>query len=311
MAEYTKLDFNDLQELTAPYPIGKLRDATPMEGGQANSSYRLSTDKGKFILAVCDQKDHGQIQSLIRVLNCLASHKFPTSRVVADRDGNHVTTFNGHPVYIKNYIEGELVRELNTKKIFNIGKAMARLHDIPAPQDTPDSFPFGMAFFEELYQTGSTHPYLDWLKEKQDFITGAIDPAMSKGLVHGDIFWDNLLFTGNDLAAVLDFEEACREFRLFDIGMAAVGCCAKQGRFDMEKTAALVAGYRHQTPFTAHEKKQLKVFMVYAAAAGSSWRFNQYNIKYPGHDLAQSYMELSALADHVYAMDETSFLQSL
>ncbi len=307
MADYTKLKFDQIKKLIAPYPLGNLQKTAPMDGGQANSSFMLSTDQEKFILSVCDEKNMEEIQCLTRMLTHLESHNFPTSRIISTRDGRKVITLEEKPVYIKRYIDGDVLRYLNAPQLEGLGRALSLLHKIPPLKDIPGQFPYGMQFFPRLYQTGLVHPYLDWLKEKQEFLTQAIDPDSARGMIHGDIYWDNLLFSGDELAAVLDFEEACHYYLLFDLGMCAVGCCAKKGRFDMEQTAKVVAGYQHLTPLGSHEKKQLKVFMEYAAVAGSFWRFNQYKVKYPGHDLSESYLELSALADQIHGMDEAKF----
>jgi len=169
-------------------------------------------------------------------------------------------------------------------------------------------FPYGLEFFDTLFESGLHHPYMDWLKQKQAFLEHSIDREMDKGFIHGDLFWDNLLFSGDRLVAVLDFEEVCHYYKLFDIGMCAVGCCAKEGSFDMKKTAALLKGYQLHSRLSHDEKKQLKIFMEYAAVATASWRFHQYNIKYPDHDLAQSYRELSSLADHIHGMGDIEFM---
>lgn len=307
MADYTKLKFDQIKKLIAPYPLGNLQKTTPMDGGQANSSFMLSTDKEKYILSVCDEKNMAEIQCLTQMLTHLEFHNFPTSRIISTRDGRKVITLEEKPVYIKRYIDADVIRYLNAPQLEGLGRALNLLHIIPPLKDIPGQFPYGMQFFPHLYQTGITHPYLDWLKEKQIFLTQAIDPNLPRGMIHGDIYWDNLLFSGDELAAVLDFEEACHYYLLFDLGMCAVGCCTKKGRFNMDQTAKVLAGYQQQSPLSSHEKKQLKVFMEYAAVAGSSWRFNQYNLKYPGHDLSESYLELSALADQIHGMDEAKF----
>ena len=94
---------------------------------------------------------------------------------------------------------------------------------------------------------------------------------------------------------------------LYDLGMAAVGCCAQNKKFSMDRVKQLMKGYEQVCPLTGPEKKQLKIFMEYAAVAASFWRFRQYNLRHPSPDKKNNYLELSCLADQVHAMEEYQF----
>jgi homoserine kinase type II len=311
MADYTKLTANEIEVLAASYDLGKLDSITPMQGGQANSSFKISTGEGFFILSVCDEKNIQQIDYLTKILVYLEIKKFSTSRLVKTRNGDFFITRDDTPVYIKKYINGKVIKSLNPHMLVQVGEAMARLHCIPSLNILPGRFPYGLDSFEEIFEIDMQHPYVDWLKQKQKFLKQSIDPEMDRGFIHGDIFWDNLLFSKDRLIAMLDFEEACHYYKLYDIGMCAVGCCGKGGSFDMKKVGFLLDGYQQYYLLSQPEKQQLKIFMEYAAAAGSFWRFCQYNIKYPHHDMAQSYQELSSLADHIHEMDDKEFMDIL
>ncbi len=102
---------------------------------------------------------------------------------------------------------------------------------------------------------------------------------------------------------MLDFEEACQYFLLYDLGMAAVGCCAANGEFNTEAVNSLVRGYQSRHPLTDSEKNQFIPFLVYAATASAFWRFRQYNIHHPNPSCADSYKELVSLADNPPTID--------
>ncbi len=308
MADYTKLTADEIEVLTASYDLGELESITPMQGGQANSSFKINTSDGHFILSVCDEKNIQQIDYLTQVLLYLEEKNFPTNRPVQARNGDFLITRDDKPVYIKKYMNGEVIKSLNPHMLIQIGKAMAKLHAIPPLTTMPGQFAYGIDSFAEIFTIDMSHPYIDWLKQKEKYLKKRIDPEMDRGFIHGDIYWDNLLFSNDTLIAILDFEESCHYYKLFDIGMCAVGCCGVGGSFDMKKVAFLLDGYQQNNLLNNQEKEQLKIFMEYAAAVGSFWRFRQYNIKYPHHNKAQSYQELSSLADHIHQMDNTTFM---
>lgn len=308
MAEYTKLTNDDVKVLLDAYDLGELASISPMQGGQANSSFKITTSDGRFILSVCDEKNTREVDCLTQILMHLENHNFPTSRPVRTRKGSFIISQGDKPAYIKKYMDGEVIKALSTAMLIQVGETMAALHALPLLEIMPESFPYGMDSFDEIFEINMEHPYIDWLKRKKNFLKQSIDPGMARGFIHGDIFWDNLLFSNERLIAVLDFEEACHYYKLYDIAMCAVGCCGKGGRFDMEKVVSLLKGYQQHVLFTLQEKKQLKVFMEYAAVAGSFWRFRQYNIKYPSNAMSESYRELSSLADHIHEMTEDEFM---
>lgn len=297
MAEYTRLCTREIHDILNHYTLGTLDSAVPLDGGQANSSYLLTTAQGRFTLCVCDEKNMAELGVLTRVLSCLEDEEFPCPRLVLTAAGEPFLQHRDKPVYVKEFWEGEVVHHLSPGMLDQVGGAMARLHALPCPQDLPRAFPYGMASFEPVLSKTLSHPFQSWLKEKIDWLSSHLDLTMARGFIHGDIFWDNLLFDGDRLAAVLDFEEASHYYLLYDLGMAAVGCCSADGRMSWEKVGQLIQGYERRRPLNRRERAQFIPFLVYAATAGAFWRFRQYNLRHPDSDLADHYKSLAALAD--------------
>lgn len=308
MAKYSKLTDEELDLLLVQYDLGLVLHISPIEGGQANSSLKISTVNGDFTLSVCDEKNCEEIRNLTDLLVNLEAHNFPTTRLVKTKSGGRFIFHNDKPVYIKKFLKGNTVRELTPEMIQQVGHYMADLHSLEPLTSLGSSFPYGVQAFEDLLNRSINHQYLDWLAEKKSYLEQAIDPEMPKGFIHGDIFWDNLLFEEGSLVAILDFEEACHFYKLFDIGMACVGCCAKDGYFNLSLIKELLNSYAAISPFTTREKSQLNIFIEYGAVASSFWRFRQYNVKYPSPEMADSYIELSSLADHIHALGATSLV---
>lgn len=308
MANYTKPTPQELLALLYQYDLGEVLSVAPLDGGQANSSIKVTTGKGQFTLSICDEKNAEDIQNLTDILVNLEDQNFPTTRLIKTKEGRNFVFHGEKPAYIKRFLEGRVTNELEPKMLKQVGQAMASLHSLKPLDSMKPSFPYGINVFDSLLESGFNHEYLDWLAEKKTYLEQAIDPAMPKGFIHGDIFWDNLLFENGSLVAILDFEEACYYYKLFDHGMAAVGCCSGNGRFNISHIKELLAGYAEHCPFTSQEKSQLNIFIEYSAVAASFWRFRQYNIRYPGSPNKESYRELAALADQIHAMKEKPLL---
>lgn len=305
MAHYTQLTPDNLNNLLGNYDLGVVVKVTPLDGGQANSSWKVSTRKNDFTLVICDEKDEKSIANLTDILNYLEEQHVPTTRLIKTRKGNQFLAHNGKPVYLKSYLQGEVIRELTPAMIQQVGRAIAQLHALPPISALNQSYPSGLEAFNDLLKEDHKHQYIPWLLNKRTYLQRAINPDLPKSFIHGDIFWDNLLFKKDALVAILDFEEACLYYTLFDIGMAAVGCCAKNGGFNFSLIEELLHGYQSVTPFSPLEKSQLPIFIEYAAVAASFWRFQHYNIKHPTQKFADSYLELSSLADQIHTFSDT------
>jgi len=300
MADYTKLTSQELLQLLTHFNLGELYSAAPLEGGQANSSIKITTEKGLFTLSICDEKNTADIDNLTDIMVYLEEQKFPTTRLVKTKAGEKFIFYDRKPVYVKKFLQGEVYPHLTPQMLQEVGSTMSTLHQLEPIIMMKEFFPYGLEAFSDLLDGEINHRFTDWLAEKKDFLAQAIDSDMEKCFIHGDIFWDNLLFDNGSLVALLDFEEACCYYTLFDLGMAAVGCCSAKGCFDIAKIKELLAGYTAIRPFTALEKAQLPVFIEYAAVSASFWRFRQYNIRRPSPQLAESYRELASLADQIH-----------
>jgi|GEM_PF-190536 len=312
MADYTRLDEDTLNRLLMAYDLDSIEQIVPLSGGQANSSYKVTTAHGNLTLSICDEKNEQEIARLITLLDWLAESDFPTTRVISAKDGRSFIFYQQKPVYLKTFIPGDIVKDLSVQMCFQVGAAMARLHSLELPpslqQELSGDNIFDLSVFDGFLSRGITHPYCNWLEEKRDYLRAELDPTMDRGLIHGDLFWDNMIFANGQLVALLDFEEACWFYRLFDLGMGIVGCCAPNGSFSKTAIKGYIAGYQSICPLTDKETQQLKVFIEYAGMASSLWRFQQYNLVNPDPDKKDSYRELSDLVDQVHHFDSGDFV---
>ena len=308
MANYSKLTSQELSLLLEQYDLGEPLQISPLEGGQANSSLKISTTKGDFTLSICDEKNSEEIQNLTAIMEELEKQKFPTTRLVKTDDNRRFISHNNKPVYVKKFIPGNIISALTPEMLRLVGGSIAHLHSLEPLDSMNNFFPYGIEAFDRLLNEPISHQYIDWLADKKSYLEDSVDPDMPKGFIHGDIFWDNLLFEKDSLVAILDFEEASHFYKLFDIGMAAVGCCSSKGSFNISSIRQLLQGYTELSPFTASEKSQLNIFIEYAAVATSFWRFRQYNVRQPIQEKANSYMEMSSLADQIHTLKTAPLL---
>jgi len=311
MPIYTRLEREEIVRLTAQYPIGVLEDVEDITGGQANSSFKLTASTGNYVLSICDAKTSGEVARLARVLRHLAENGFRTTRVVSSKDGRLVVNHLGKPVLLKHYLEGSVPKNMTAEMVRLVGRELARLHQIKAPPGLPPRFAYGLESFDEVITSRSDNDYRAWLREKMAYLSQAIRTDLPRCLIHGDVFYDNTLFNGNMLAAIIDFEEACHYYRAFDLGMCAAGSCTTGGFLDLDKTRALVDGYLEIGHLANREKKALQAFVIYGATATSFWRFRQYNLLRPSQEKTKTYRQMNLIADQVHDMPADDFFDTI
>ncbi len=123
-------------------------------------------------------------------------------------------------------------------------------------------------------------------------------------MIHGDLFFDNMLFDGEELVAFIDFELACHYYKVFDIGMTIIGTCAnEQHELAVEKAKALIAAYESIRPLEALEKASLQNFTELAAIRVANWRFWRYRYFQPNPDKATKHLEMRRLAEDIAQKD--------
>jgi homoserine kinase type II len=126
-------------------------------------------------------------------------------------------------------------------------------------------------------------------------------------LIHGDLFYDNVLFHNRKFKAMIDFEEICNYCKVFDLGMALMSICAADGKLNLENACALVKGYLDNGKLEEAERNALQLMVETAAVATSCWRFWKYNIHDPTPERAQTHWEMAQFAEHVRAIPKEDF----
>ncbi|MCH8275266.1 MAG: homoserine kinase [Armatimonadetes bacterium] len=309
MSRNTPLQQHDIHKLAGKYALTEV-GFEPIEGG-ANSSYALHTHQGDYVLTVFDEKSWADVVKIGQLLLLLADCEFPTTRLVPPTKGGLATMYRDKPVMLKEYIVGHVFKDLDKTMVSQVGVAMARLHQVPAPDFLPDKHPYGLQVFSRVIDRNINPTYESWLAEQLAYLARSIPSHLPRGLIHGDMFYDNVLFEGRELRAIIDFEEACHYYGVFDLGMGIVGLCADETTIALDRARALVNGYQQVKCIEEREKEALQLFVEYAATATSYWRFWAYQIYTPTARKANKYRQMVGLAEEVRAIPKERFLEAI
>lgn len=309
MAQYTELNEKEINEIATAYDL-ELVDYKPIEQGDGSSNYLLQTRQNNYVLTIFEIT-WDRVENLVKILSLLEKFNFPTTLLINLAAGGMTTIFQGKPVLVKQYISGQVVKNLDDTMLNQIGIAMARLHDIPAPDSLADNHAYGLQTFPNVIGQNIDPEYEALLTQKHLYFDQFIPLELPRGLIHGDLFFDNVLFEGKVLKAILDFEEVCQYYKVFDLGMGVVGLCSEETRINLNKVRSLVMGYQQVRVLEKQEKENLQLFVEYAAIATSKYRFWKYNIDTPIAEKADYHWQMVKVAKDVTGISKARFLETL
>ncbi len=310
MAHYTTLTSKEITKFAEVYSLGKIIKFYQMTGGY-NTNYFIQNKTQKYILTICDEKTRQQTLTLTNLLIYLHKHHFQTNQVISTKDNEYVLEHNGNPVYLKKFLEGEIVKRPTIQFTEHLGSRIAHLHDIPCPDNVPTAYVQGLSYFDEVISSDIDHPYIEWLKTKLEYIEAQIPDQLPTGLIHSDIFPDNIIQKNGHLVGIIDFEEVSNYYLIFDLGMAITGLLNIDNIVDMSYSKALIKGYQKVKALTPIEKEFLNLFCIYTAVATSIWRFLYFHIRFPTPEKSTHHQEMVDIADKLYEIGNSKFMRNV
>ena len=309
MTEYLKLNENDIRQILRKYDL-KLSEYKFIEEGSGNTNFVVNTSENRYILTIFEI-GHIRTKKLSKLLNLLEQYDFPSSGIQRSSNGNQIISIQGKAALLKLYVVGEVKEHLDENMLYQVGASIARLNIIPSPDYLPDHHAYGLETFSRVLENEINEEYENWIREKYVYLKKSIPSGLPHGLIHGDVFIDNVLFEGENFKALIDFEEACHYYLVFDLGMAIVGTCIEDSKIELPKVRSLVRGYQSIRKLERMEKETLQLFVEYAAIATSSWRFWKYNIDTPIGELSQRYLEMVGIAKAVNTVSAEKFMKEV
>jgi len=251
MAVYTELNKQFLEELAEDYGFGRVIRALGIREGSVNTNYLLETAKGKFLARVDEVKSENELRRELDLLTFLRKHGFPCPNPLQDRKGRFYRDLGSKCISVYKYQEGKIVpaERLHATQLETAGRVLAQLHVIGKGYKKGIDNRFSFERIADLYlNVRSRLPNYfrrvsRTLDDEVEYLSHYLESKLPKGVIHGDLFADNLLFRGERLTSVLDFEAACRGKFIFDIATAVNALCFTGGRYSLERFRHVLTGY--------------------------------------------------------------------
>jgi homoserine kinase type II len=276
VAVYTEVPDEELSVFLATYEIGTLLSYKGIAEGVENTNYFLQTTTAPFILTLYEKRvREADLPFFLGLMQHLASRGLNCPLPVQNRSGEALGRLAGRPAVIQTFLNGIAVKRPSARHCGALGRALAQLHlagaDFPMSRRNAlslDGWPPLFAAAEKEADRVS-RGLSDRTRKELEYLAGAWPSGLPSGIIHADLFTDNVFFIGPEVSGLIDFYFACTDAFAYDLAICLNAWCFEQdGSFNLTKGQAMIAGYRSVRQLTAAEIEALPTL-----CRGSALRF--------------------------------------
>src|SRR3984957_9938722 len=276
MAVYTNVTAEDLGRFLAGYDIGELLSYKGIAEGVENSNFLVHAGRGHYILTLYERRvAERDLPFFLGLMEHLAGRGITCPQPVKNRDGHVLGRLAGRPAAIVTFLDGMWIRRPSAAHCAALGEALARLHLAGADFAMRRDNALSVAGWRQLYDACRTRAH-----EVRPDLTGIVAAELDtlelewprglpQGVIHADLFPDNVFFLGDTLSGVIDFYFACTDTLVYDVAICLNAWCFEPDHsYNVTKGRALLASYAKIRPLTPQEWDKLPLL-----ARGAALRF--------------------------------------
>jgi len=266
MAVYTEVSFDEAAAFLNALNLGQLQNIKGAAGGIENTNYFVDTDQGQYVLTLFERLSFEQLPFYLHLMQHLAAHGIPVPDPAGDAKGNILHELKGKPASVVSKLRGHSELAPTAAHCTGVGEALARMHlaGLDYPRRQPNLR--GLAWWNETVPVVLPHLtpeqsslILGELAYQNHVAASSACRTLPSGVVHADLFRDNVMFEDGKLTGFFDFYFAGCDTFLFDIAVCLNDWCIDlaTGVKDDERSAAFLAAYQSVRPLTAQERQLL------------------------------------------------------
>jgi homoserine kinase type II len=263
MSVFTTLTFEEVQIWLRNFAVGELTDLKGIAAGITNTNYFVTTSQARYVLTIFEKNALGELDYFVHLMVHLARYGLPCPQPVCDKEGVALHILHGKPALMVSCLNGSDIALPDDNDVKQVAETLANLHLA------------GQTFKEVGLNQRDQH----WREQTAAKVLPLLTPAdrqmlegelayqhglnladLPHGVVHGDLFRDNVLFDGGKLSGIIDFYYACDDILLYDVAIAVNEWCLHHngpdiGTMDEDKMQLFLDAYQAKRPFVASEWK--------------------------------------------------------
>lgn len=276
MAVYTEVPDGELAAFVKAYDIGDVVSCKGIAEGVENSNFLMHTTKGSYILTLYEKRVHREdLPFFLGLMEHLAAKGLSCPTPIKAKDGQSLRELCGRPACIISFLEGMWPRRPTERHCQLLGTAMADFHI--KGRDFAIKRPNNLSLGGWRTLVANTKDRADEvspglaavIQDELAFLDGNWPRDLEVGVIHADLFPDNVFFLGDRLSGVIDFYFACNDFLTYDLAICLNAWCFEvKGEFNITKAKSMIDSYAKQRPLSETELAAMPIL-----ARGAALRF--------------------------------------
>jgi homoserine kinase type II len=276
MAVYTKINNKDILSLSIKFNLGKIIKFGGIKKGIENTNYLLRTNNKNYILTIFEKRvQKKDLPFFMKLMDRLNKKKINCPKPLKDKNGKYLTLIKNKAACIVTFINGKDKQNLNSNNCYDVGKNIGKLHKASNKIKLYRKNSMSINNLDSLlknikFKSKSFAPNLkSVLKINLKNIKKEWPKNIPKGIIHGDLFIDNIFFNKNKFVGFIDFYFSCNDYLLYEIAISINALCfdKKKNKFVLnnQKVKSLIKGYQSVRKISQKEKDALNILCRGAA----------------------------------------------
>lgn len=259
MSVFTTVTLEQLRIWLERYPaVGAVKELRGIASGITNTNYFVITEDTRFVLTLFEHNSAEELPYFLNLMAHLAKQGVPCPSPVANVEGQYLGELNGKPASLVSCLRGVSLEQPSADHCGEVGRFLAAMHQAgrsyPATMQNPRG-PHWWAVTAEKVMPKLTAAEQTLLEEELAYQTRFRDMDLPRGVIHADLFRDNVLFDGDTLGGAIDFYYACNDALAYDLAITVNDWCVNaDGSLDMVRVQSLLVAYHAQRPLSMAER---------------------------------------------------------
>ena len=275
MAVYTKINKGDISSINKKFDIEEIISFQGIKKGIENTNYLLKSKNKKFILTIFEKRvSNKEIPFFMKLMDKLNNSKINCPKPLKNNNGKYLIKLKNKTACIVSFLKGKDKNKLNLKNCFEVGKIIAQMHLVTKNINLSRKNSMGIKNLDPLlksikFRSNKFSNLEKFLASNLNEIKKNWPKKLPKGIIHGDLFIDNIFFNKNKLSGIIDFYFAANDYFMYEIAICINALCFdnKKSKFEInkQKIKSLIQGYESIKKISLKEKKSLNILCRGAA----------------------------------------------